>query len=153
MNNTQNTYPNEIIELVKFFNSETSFEKVVSLSSWDEESLKSSLKIYGAELIKSAFLRANKSRFLTGNKGYEWKAGFGWIVDPNHIGNILSGKYDDYKRAEKPVSKATDSQFSASTLPESQFSAPALCDSSLSDADEFVSAALARGFDDMFNEK
>ncbi len=134
MNNTQNTYPTEIIELIKFFNSETSFEKVVSLSPWDEEILKSSLKIYGAEIIKSAFLRANKSRFLTGNKGYEWKAGFGWIVEPSHIESILKGKYDDYRRADKPICENSD---------------PSISDSSLTNADEYITAALARGFEDL----
>ena len=121
----------EIVDIIKYFNETTIFDKVNAIESRDVGNMAFLLKQYGAERIKEAFARANNSRFLTGKKGFEWKASFGWIIMPEHIENILSGKYDDYKR-----SASASFEISAS---------------SLSDADEYVNAALGRGFDDMFD--
>ena len=121
----------EIVDIIKYFNETTIFDKVNAIESRDVSNLAVILKQYGAERIKEAFARANNSRFLTGKKGFEWKASFDWIIMPEHIENILSGKYDDYKRAASASFEISDS--------------------SLSDADEYVNAALGRGFDDMFN--
>ncbi len=103
---------NTCIELIKYFNETTSFEKVTSLNEWQTKQLIASLAIYGADKIKSAFARADSSRFLTGNKGYEWKADFAWIINPDHLGNILKGKYDDFKKKNcPPYTEVSDSLF------------------------------------------
>lgn len=121
----------EIVDIIKYFNETTIFDKVNAIESRDVGNMAFLLKQYGAERIKEAFARANNSRFLTGKKGFEWKASFGWIIMPEHIESILSGKYDDYKRAASASYEISDS--------------------SLSNADEYVNAAISRGFDDMFD--
>lgn len=121
----------EIVDIIKYFNETTIFDKVNAIESRDVGNMAFLLKQYGAERIKEAFARANNSRFLTGKKGFEWKASFGWIIMPEHIESILSGKYDDYKRAASASYEISES--------------------SLSNADEYVNAALARGFEDMFD--
>ncbi|MBR5779156.1 MAG: hypothetical protein IKY21_00860, partial [Clostridia bacterium] len=67
---------------------------------------------------------------LSGKKVPTWRASFGWLIKQENLKNILNGKYDDYKSTR-------------TMLPAD------VCDSSLSNADELVSAALARGFDDL----
>jgi hypothetical protein len=133
MTNTQNTITQEMIDIIKHFNATTSFDKVNSIESRDVSNLAVILKQYGAERIKEAFAKANNSRFLTGQKGFEWKASFGWIIMPNHIESILSGKYDDYKRAS---SRLLD-----------------ISDSTLWNADEPKDPTHSRGFEDMFDNR
>ena len=99
MNNQ--TQEKEINELIEFFNSTTTFEKVQSLNDYELSNLSASIATFGCEQVKTAFTKANNSRFLTGKKGYEWKATFGWIVNPEHMARILSGKYDDYLRTPR----------------------------------------------------
>ena len=125
---------NNIITLVRHFNTNTSFEKVLSLNDYQIGQLMRSIEQLGVDAIKEAFDRAERSLFLSGKKVPTWRASFGWLIKQENLKNILNGKYDDYKSTR-------------TMLPAD------VCDSSLSDADEFVSAALARGFDDMFNEK
>jgi hypothetical protein len=122
---TQNTKNAEMICLIKHFNETTSFDKVKTIESRDASNLAVILKLYGAERIKEAFIRANNSRFLTGQKGFEWKADCGWIVKPDHIESILKGKYDDYKRVSPVFVDVSESSIN----------------------DELVNAALNRGFD------
>ena len=124
----KNTIDTDMLALVKHFNDTTTFEKVVSLNEYDVANLTASIRELGAEKIKEAFARANSSRFLTGRKGYEWKASFGWIIHPDHISSILNGKYDDYVRAKKTVD--------CIPVPSS-------------DDDEFIKAALSRGLSDL----
>lgn len=99
MNNQ--TQRKEIDDLIEFFNSTTVFEKVQSLNDYELSNLTASIFTFGFEQIKNAITKANNSRFLTGRKGYEWKASFGWIINPEHIASILGGKYDDYRRAPR----------------------------------------------------
>ncbi|MBR6784531.1 MAG: hypothetical protein IKM32_07540 [Clostridia bacterium] len=82
---------------------------------------------YGEERVKECFRKAEQSDFLSGRKGCDWSADFDWIIKPNHIESILNGKYDDFKYNNKPAQQNTLSSFSG---------------------DEFIEAALARGFDD-----
>ena len=101
MNNEQNTTNTQLAEIVNFFNKATMFEPVTELNEYEIRSLAISINQYGVDVIKKAFAKANNSRFLTGNKGYEWKANFGWLIVPEHITKILNGDYDDYKRKPK----------------------------------------------------
>lgn len=122
---------NNIISLVRYFNTSTSFEKVLSLNEYQIGQITRSIEQLGVDAIKAAFDRAERSLFLSGKKVPKWKASFGWIIMPEHIESILSGKYDDYKRAASASYEISDS--------------------SLDSADKCVNAAIGRGFDDMFD--
>jgi hypothetical protein len=135
---------NDIITLVRHFNTNTSFEKVLSINDYQIGQLMRSIEQLGVDAIKEAFDRAERSLFLSGKKVPTWKASFGWLIKQENLKNILNGKYDDYKSTRTML--PTD-------VCDSSPSNTDLYDSSLSDADELVSAALARGFDDLFNEK
>lgn len=122
---------NNIITLVRHFNTSTSFERVLSINDYQIGQLMRSIEQLGVEAIKEAFDRAERSHFLSGKKVPTWRASFGWLIKQENLKNILNGKYDDYKSTR-------------TMLPAD------VCDSSLSNADELVSAALARGFDDLY---
>ena len=132
---------NNIISLVRYFNTSTSFEKVLSLNEYQIGQITRSIEQLGVDSIKSAFDRAERSLFLSGKKVPKWKASFGWLIKCENLKNILSGKYDDFKstRVMLPADVCDSSPSNAD-----------LCDSSLSNADELVSAALARGFSDLY---
>ena len=125
---------NNIISLVRYFNTSTSFEKVLSLNEYQIGQLSSSIEQLGVDAIKAAFDRAERSLFLSGKKVPKWKASFGWLIKCENLKNILSGKYDDFKRTRVML---TDD----------------ICESSLDSADKCVDSALARGFEDMFDNR
>ena len=124
---------NRIIEVIRFFNADTSFDNVESINEWQLGQLKSAIDQFGADAIKSAFSKAEKSSFLSGRKTPDWKACFGWLIKPENIQNILKGKYDDYE--SKRIS--LDPECYESSLPDD-------------DDDEIIKAALAHAFDGMF---
>jgi hypothetical protein len=132
---------NNIISLVRYFNTSTSFEKVLSLNEYQIGQLTRSIEQLGVDAIKEAFDRAERSLFLSGKKVPTWRASFGWLIKHENLKNILDGKYDDFKstRTMLPTDVCDSSPSNAD-----------LCDSSLSNADELVSAALARGFSDLY---
>ena len=121
---------NNIITLVRHFNTNTSFEKVLTINDYQIGQLTRSIEQLGVDAIKEAFDRAESSLFLSGKKATTWKASFGWLIKYENLKNILDGKYDDFKSTR-------------TMLPAD------VCDSSLSDADEYITAALNRGFEDL----
>ena len=125
---------NNIISLVRYFNTSTSFEKVLSLNEYQIGQITRSIEQLGVDAIKAAFDRAERSLFLSGKKVPKWKASFGWLIKCENLKNILSGKYDDFKRTRVML---TDD----------------ICESSLDSADKCVDSALARGFEDMFDNR
>ena len=129
----QNSITQALNEIREYFNANTTFQKVESLSERQVNILISSLRSFGAEKIKQAFARAERSDYLTGRKGCDWHADFDWIIVPAHIANILNGKYDDFKYR----SNAYNSFGVKSGAGDSESSF---------DLDEFVAAALNRGF-------
>ena len=58
------------------------------------------LREFTEEDIETAFVKAENSPFLRGEKG-KFKAGFDWIMNPNNIVKILEGNYDDLKKVKK----------------------------------------------------
>jgi hypothetical protein len=132
---------NNIISLVRYFNTSTSFEKVLSINDYQIGQLTRSIEQLGVDAIKEAFDRAERSLFLSGKKVPTWRASFGWLIKHENLKNILNGKYDDFK--------STRTMLPADVCDSSPSNAD-LYDSSLSDADELVSAALARGFSDLY---
>ena len=118
-----------ITEVVRYFNNNTSFDKVSTLSDWYVRQLTGAIDQFGVDTVKAVFDRADSSLFLSGKKIPGWKACFGWLIKPENIKNILQGKYDDYISTHHVLSP----EDFASSLPD----------------DELVAAALAKGFDGM----
>lgn len=78
-----------------------SLPKVVKLTPGRIKATNARLKEYSEDDIKNAFIKAEQSTFLCGEKK-DWKASFDWIMKPNNMPKILEGNYDD---AEKPAEK------------------------------------------------
>ncbi len=114
--------------LTDFFNNNTTFTKINSLSFNQQASLVSAIKQYGADRLRECFLRAEKSDHLTGRKKNGFKADFDWII--GHIEKILSGAYDDFKKAQPSINSR--SEFFESSID-----------------DELTATTLSRGFDDL----
>jgi hypothetical protein len=121
---------NRIIEAVRHFNTCTSFERVTTLNEWQVGQLTNAIDQLGIDAIKEAFDRAERSNFLSGRKTPSWKACFGWLIKAENIKNILNGKYDDYISARVE-------------LPPETFG-------SINSEDDYINAALARGFSDLY---
>ena len=134
---------NNIITLVRHYNTNTSFEKVLSINDYQIGQLTRSIEQLGVDTVKEAFDRAERSLFLSGKKVPTWRASFGWLIKHENLKNILNGKYDDYKstRTMLPTDVCDSSPSNAD-----------LYDSSLSDADEYITAALSSGFDDLLEK-
>ena len=118
----------------------TTHKKINSISGYEISCLDRLEACYGEERIKEAFERAERSDFLSGRKGCDWCADFRWIITPRNFKNILAGKYDDFSYNKKPFVR----QPSAA----SGYSAAVPSTLSSFEGDEFIEAALARGFDD-----
>ena len=116
-------------ELLRYFNEKTTFEKIGALDVYQMENLSQSIANFGVEGVKRGFMLAEQSDYLTGRKGCDWRADFDWLIRPQNMKKVLSGKYVDYKyrsSAGVPLSTSTHS---------SSF-----------DTDEFAEAAFSRGF-------
>ncbi len=119
-----------ITEVVKYFNTHTSFDKVNTLSDWYVLQLTGAIDRFGVDTVKAAFDRADASLFLSGKKKPAWKACFGWLIKPENLENILKGKYDDFNTVV--IEHDAD-----------------VC-SSIND--ELIARAIAVGFDGMWDE-
>lgn len=70
--------------------------KVLKLS----EKRKRILKAWGdLEEMEEVFIKAGKSDFLTGSKG--WTANFDWIINPENRLKILEGGYDNKQPSQQ----------------------------------------------------
>ena len=127
-----------------YFNDNTTFPKIKNLSKRQRMLLDLAVMRYGEERVKECFRKAEQSDFLSGRKGCEWSADFDWIIKPNNIEGILNGKYDDFKY-DKPTKPTKPTEPTKPTKPTKPTEQNTL--SSFSD-DEFIEAALARGFND-----
>lgn len=130
--------------LCEFFNNNTTFKKVISLSRIDKQILAESLRLYGEEKLKECFIRAQSSDFLTGRKvsRFDWEASFGWMIKPHNVANILNGKYDDNY---KPIIPKLNEYNSSQNAQIRNY-----YDSSLG-SDSEIERAGFRGFDDLLN--
>lgn len=102
-----------------------SFPSVRSLSDARRKAIKARLNTYTVDDFKQCFENAEASSFLKGGNNRNWTATFDWLIKDQNMAKVLDGNYNDAKDVGN---------------------------SSLNNADEFVTAALARGFSDMFNE-
>lgn len=102
-----------------------SFPSVRSLSDARKKAIKARLNTYTVEDFKQCFENAEASSFLKGGNNRNWTANFDWLIKDSNMAKVLDGNYNDAKSG---------------------------FDSSLNNADEFVTSALSRGFSDMFNE-
>ena len=97
-----------------------SFPSVRSLSDTRKKAIKARLNTYTVDDFKQCFENAEASSFLKGGNQRNWTATFDWLIKDSNMAKVLDGNYND-----------TKSGF----------------DSSLNNADEFVNAALKRGFE------
>ncbi len=81
--------------------------------------------LYGYDTLSKCFAYAQASSFLKGDNERKWVATFDWIIDKDNIAKILNGNY------ETADDTADDSGGIYSSF----------------DPDEFIAAAMARGFD------
>lgn len=101
-----------------------SFPSVRSLSDTRKKAIKARLNTYTVDDFKQCFENAEASAFLKGGNNRNWTATFDWLIKDQNMAKVLDGNYNDAKDVGN---------------------------SSLNNADEFVTAALSRGFDDLFN--
>ncbi len=116
------------VEILKYFNSVTSFQKQETINDYQMDALAESIRVFGVDGVKKGFLMAESSDYLTGRKGCDWRADFNWLIKPHNLQKVLNGNYVDFKYRRKFV-------FVPEPLPNSSF-----------EPDEFYDAALSRGF-------
>ena len=93
-----------------------SFDRVDRISDSRKEDIAAACKKFGFEQIRTAFAKAENSKFLKGeeSKGdYKFKANFNWIIKEENLKKILEGKFDNgpegaekkKKQSKPPVSR------------------------------------------------
>ena len=97
-----------------------SFPSVRSLSDARKKSIKARLTTYTIEDFRKCFENAEASSFLKGANSRNWTATFDWLIKDQNFAKVLDGNYNDNGSSD-------------------------MCSSF--EGDEFVAAALARGFD------
>ena len=71
------------------------------------------LERYGEETILKAVANVAESSFLLGRSrnSRSWAISLGWMLKPDHLENILQGKYQDKKhRNDSPLFQPEDGQ-------------------------------------------
>lgn len=132
-------------ELADFYNNNTTFKKISVITEQHKKLLIPSLYRYGVEGIKECFARAESSNYLSGRKGGDWRADFDWLIVPEHIERIRDGKYDDFKYNN---TNNQNMNFNINCQRNHEYTAEVSSMQSFDD-EEFIAAALARGFSDM----
>ena len=90
-----------------------SFDRVERISDSRKEDIDAACKKFGFEQIRTAFAKAENSKFLKGeeSKGdYKFKANFNWIIKEENLKKILGGNFDNEpgrteKQSKPPVSR------------------------------------------------
>ena len=90
-----------------------SFDRVERISDSRKEDIATACKKFGFEQIRTAFAKAENSKFLKGeeSKGdYKFKANFNWIIKEENLKKILEGNFDNEpgrteKQSKPPVSR------------------------------------------------
>ena len=93
-----------------------SFDRVERISDSRKEDIATACKKFGFEQIRTAFAKAENSKFLKGeeSKGdYKFNANFNWIIKEQNLKKILEGKFDNEpeglekkkKQSKPPVSR------------------------------------------------
>jgi hypothetical protein len=99
-----------------------SFPRVKSLSDMRKAAIRARLKRYTIEDFRDLFTLAESSDFLKGANAKNWSATFDWLIKDSNFAKVLDGNYNDARDVGN---------------------------SSLNNVDEFVNAALSRGFEDL----
>jgi len=121
----------DIYESVKdHFNTATAFQKILFLSDKQKKAIDIALAKYGLELLLECFRMAGESEFLKGKNPKGWTANFDWLINPDNISKVLNGNYSSVFTPSAPPQPADDRLVSSF------------------DTDEFMEAALKRGFAD-----
>lgn len=99
-----------------------SYPSVRSSSDARKKAIKARLNTYTVDDFKQCFENAEASAFLKGGNNRNWTANFDWLIKDQNMAKVLDGNYNDAKDVSN---------------------------SSLNNVDEFVTAALSRGFEDL----
>lgn len=90
-----------------------SFDRVERISDSRKEDIDAACKKFGFEQIRTAFAKAENSKFLKGEEckgAYKFKANFNWIIKEENLKKILGGNFDNEpgrteKQSKPPVSR------------------------------------------------
>lgn len=90
-----------------------SFDRVERISDSRKEDIDAACKKFGFEQIRTAFAKAENSKFLKGEEckgAYKFKANFNWIIKEKNLKKILGGNFDNEpgrteKQSKPPVSR------------------------------------------------
>lgn len=76
----------------------TSYSKVTAISDMGKRALKTLMKKFSVEQIKTVFEIAEKSDFLKGNNNRNWKASFDWFIKESNFVKVLNGNYTNQQK-------------------------------------------------------
>ena len=90
-----------------------SFDRVERISDSRKEDIDAACKKFGFEQIRTAFAKAENSKFLKGEEckgAYKFKANSNWIIKEENLKKILGGNFDNEpgrteKQSKPPVSR------------------------------------------------
>lgn len=89
--------------ILEFFNSTcTKLPKIKSLSSERVRYIKARLNKFTLDDLKTVFIKANASDFLTGNNDRSWRCDFDWLIRETNFTKTLEGKYDNVISSNTP---------------------------------------------------
>lgn len=89
--------------ILEFFNSTcTKLPKIKSLSSERVKHIKARLNKFTLDDLKTVFIKANASDFLTGNNNRSWRCDIDWLIRETNFTKTLEGKYDNVISSNTP---------------------------------------------------
>lgn len=96
----------DVMRIVDKFNKICySLPKVEEPSKSAAENIKKCICKFTEDKIEDAFMKTQRSKFLTGQKSCPWKASLEWVTSPENMQKILNGVYDDRDRARRDTSR------------------------------------------------
>lgn len=93
--------PSQIAEIVDLYHKIcTSYSKVTVVSDTRKRALKTLMKKFSVEQIKTVFETAEKSDFLKGINNRNWKANFDWFIKESNFVKVLDGNYNNQQKKD-----------------------------------------------------
>lgn len=93
--------PSQIAEIVDLYHKIcTSYSKVTVVSDTRKNALKTLMKKFSIEQIKTVFETAEKSDFLKGINNRNWKANFDWFIKESNFVKVLDGNYNNQQKKD-----------------------------------------------------